>query len=62
MEDEVNSKININKITWENYGSKLLNIKNKYSFSNQEIENLKTLLSKKEPSIENRRKVKININ
>lgn len=62
MEDEINSKININKITWENYGSKLLNIKNKYSFSNQEIENLKTLLSKKEPSIENRRKVKININ
>lgn len=62
MEDEINSKININKITWENYGSKLLNIKNKYSFTNQEIENLKTLLSKKEPSIENRRKVKININ
>ena len=30
MEDEINSKININKITWENYGSKLLNIKNKY--------------------------------
>lgn len=62
MEDEINSKININKITWENYGSKLLNIKNKYSFTNQEIENLKILLSKKEPSIENRRKVKININ
>ena len=62
MEDEINSKININKIKWENYDSKLLNIKNKYSFSNQEIENLKTLLSKKEPSIENRRKVKININ
>jgi hypothetical protein len=62
MEDEINSKININKITWENYGSKLLNIKNKYSFTNQEIENLKKLLSKKEPSLENRRKVKININ
>ena len=62
MEDEINSKININKITWENYGSKLLNIKNKYSFTNQEIENLKILLSKKEPSIENRRKVKIIIN
>ena len=62
MEDEINSKININKITWENYGSKLLNIKNKYSFTNQEIGNLKILLSKKEPLIENRRKVKININ
>ena len=62
MEDEINSKININKITWENYGSKLLNIKNKYSFSNQEIENFKIIISKQQPSLLDRRKVKIIIN
>ena len=61
-EETLHFEGNTSKITWENYGTILLNRQNKFSFKRQEIENLKILLSKKEPSIENRRKVKININ
>ena len=50
------------KITWENYGTILLNRQNKFSFKRQEIENLKKILSKQQPSLLDRRKVKIIIN
>ena len=53
---------NTSKITWENYGSILLNRKNKFSFTRQEIENFKIIISKKQPSLIDRRKVKIIIN
>ena len=53
---------NTSKITWENYGTILLNRQNKFSFKRQEIENLKKILSKQQPSLLDRRKVKIIIN
>ena len=50
------------KITWENYGTLLINRKNKFSFTRQEIENFKIIISKQQPSLLDRRKVKIIIN
>ena len=61
-EEKIHFEGNISKITWENYGSILLNRKNKFSFTRQEIENFKIIISKKQPSLIDRRKVKIIIN
>ena len=46
----------------QNYGTLLLNRKNKFSFTRQEIENFKIIISKQQPSLLDRRKVKIIIN
>ena len=61
-EEKIHFEGNTSKITWENYGSILLNRKNKFSFTRQEIENFKIIISKKQPSLLDRRKVKIIIN
>jgi hypothetical protein len=61
-EEKIHFEGNTSKITWENYGSILLNRKNKFSFTRQEIENFKIIISKKQPSLIDRRKVKIIIN
>ena len=61
-EETLHFEGNTSKITWENYGSILLNRKNKFSFTRQEIENFKIIISKKQPSLIDRRKVKIIIN
>ena len=61
-EEKIHFEGNTSKITWENYGTLLLNRKNKFSFTRQEIENFKIIISKKQPSLIDRRKVKIIIN
>ena len=61
-EETLHFEGNTSKITWENYGTLLLNRKNKFSFTRQEIENFKIIISKQQPSLLDRRKVKIIIN
>ena len=61
-EEKIHFEGNTSKITWENYGTLLLNRKNKFSFTRQEIENFKIIISKQQPSLLDRRKVKIIIN
>ena len=61
-EETLHFEGNTSKITWENYGTILLNRQNKFSFTRQEIENFKIIISKKQPSLIDRRKVKIIIN
>ena len=61
-EETLHFEGNTSKITWENYGTILLNIQNNFSFKRQEIENLKKILSKQQPTLLDRRKVKIIIN
>ena len=64
-DEEEKLKEEISKITWENYGDKILSEDNKFTLSFKERQFLKILLSRYPISIESRRKVRkktLNIN
>ena len=64
-DEEEKLKEEISKITWENYGDKILSEDNKFILSFKERQFIKILLSRYPISIESRRKVRkktLNIN
>ena len=57
-DEEEELKEEISKITWENYGDKILSEDNKFTLSFKERQFIKILLSRYPISIESRRKVR----